>query len=85
MNLYVNKNKKAKIKVKQLDSSLFQIFLLMSKQKKRKRALFYDSLLEDDYADYEENEQEQDMWSNIAAEFVDKMRISRTTFNTIGT
>ena len=87
---------------------------------KRKRALFYGSLLEEDYDDYEENEQEQDMWNNIATlaevvenkpprkvrtpdndreirklqweelyrqksndEFADKMRISRTTFNTI--
>ena len=33
---------------------------------KRKRVLFYDSLLEEDYDDYEENEQEQDMWNNIA-------------------
>ena len=82
---------------------------------------FYDSLLVEDYDDYKENEQGQDMWNNIAAtlaevlenkpprkvrtpdkdreirkmqweelyrqksddDFVDKMRISRTTFNVI--
>ena len=40
------------------DSSLFQNVSLVSKEQKRKRAFFYDNLLEEDYDDYEENEQE---------------------------
>ena len=45
----------------------FQNVLLMSKQQKRKRAIFYDRLLEEDYDDYEENEEvQEEVWNNIA-------------------
>ena len=47
--------------------SVFQIFLLTSRQKKRKRALFHDSLLEEDCWDHQMEEENNEMVNNIAA------------------